>query len=411
MPLRKRATLVAIVMLSAFARGRARAEEPIEITLELALESARERSPEAGAARLGVEEALGGLEGASVLLRENPTLGVGLGPQLRGPSGVAAEAELSQSLELGSRRSARIDAARAGVDRAAATGEEVSRRAMREAGIAFYRVLHAQERVKLALRAEELADATRRISERRHEAGDVPVLHVAIARGALARARSERKALEATLAALQGELRILLGLDPKAAFRIKGDLSERSRFESTAASVGQPEERPDLRSLAADLRGAGADLRLGESLAWPNLGVGVKFTQEEVGSSAVLGMLSLTLPIFERGQGVRAQARARAQRLRFELDGGRQRVRIEADTALLVYRQRVEALSELEATARVQDQNESLARRSYEMGELGLSDLLLVRREVLETQVDFLGRQLDAAMAGIELEAATGAMK
>jgi len=30
---------------------------------------------------------------------------------------------------------------------------------------------------------------------------------------------------------------------------------------------------------------------------------------------------------------------------------------------------------------------------------------------VLETQVDFLGRKLDAAIAGIELEAATGALK
>jgi hypothetical protein len=45
------------------------------------------------------------------------------------------------------------------------------------------------------------------------------------------------------------------------------------------------------------------------------------------------------------------------------------------------------------------------------MGELGLADLLLVRREVLETQIDFLGRQLDAATTGIELEAAAGALK
>jgi cobalt-zinc-cadmium efflux system outer membrane protein len=72
---------------------------------------------------------------------------------------------------------------------------------------------------------------------------------------------------------------------------------------------------------------------------------------------------------------------------------------------------RVEALAELAATAPMQEQNEALARRSYEMGELGLADLLLVRREVLETQIDFLGRQFDAAIAGIELETATGALK
>lgn len=408
MSLRTPRTLV--VLLVALAR-RAGAEEATEITLDRALDLARARAPEAGAARLRVDEARGRLEGASVLLRENPTVGVALGPRVSGPSGVAGDAEISQAFELGGRRSARVEAASAGVERSLADGDDTSRRALRAAGIAFFRALYVQQRLKVARRAEELAQATLRIAERRHLAGDVPVLHVNIARGALARARSEHKAMEASLAATHGDLRLLLGLEAKTRLVLTGDLSDRGRFERASANYEQQGERPDIRVLAAEVREASADLKLGSGLAWPELGVGVKYAQEEVGASAVLGTLTLSLPIFERGQGVRAEARARERRLRFELDATRRRARIEVETALAVYRLRVQAVTELEATAPVQEQNEALARRSYEMGELGLADLLLVRREVLETQIDFLGRQLDAATAGIELEAAAGALK
>jgi cobalt-zinc-cadmium efflux system outer membrane protein len=408
MSLRTPGTLA--VLLVAFASW-ARADEPTEISLDDALALARARAPETGAARLRVDEAHARLVGASVLLRENPSVGFGLGPRVTGPSAVAADAEVSQAIELGGRRSARIEGARAGVEGAAAAADEASRRVLREVGTAFYRAVHAQERLKLAQRAEDLAQATLRIAERRHLAGDVPVLHVNIARGTLARSRSEHKAMQAVLAATLGEMRVLLGLEPNTPLGLKGDLGDRARAERTASQLGQPGDRPDIRVGAAQLREASAGLRLGTALGWPEIAFGVKYSQEEEGASAVLGTVKLTLPVFERGQGVRAEARARVRRLRFELDATRRRVHMEGDTALMVYHMRVDALAELAATAPMQEQNEALARRSYEMGELGLADLLLVRREVLETQVEFLGRQLDAAIAGIELEAATGALK
>jgi cobalt-zinc-cadmium efflux system outer membrane protein len=397
-----------VVLLLTLVRA-AIAAPPIEITLDNALDLARAHAPESGSARLRVDEAKGRLEGASVWLRENPGVGFALGPRVMGAAAVAADAEISQGFELGGRRAARMEGARAGVERAAAAGDQAARHSLRETGIAFYRALYAQERLKLAQRAGEIAQATLRIAERRHLAGDVPVLHVNVARGALARARSEHKAMQAVLAGLFGELRVLLGLEPATPLALKGDLADRHRFEQRVAAP--PVERSDIRMVSAELREAQADKRLGSGLGWPELGLGLKYTQEETGAAAVLGALRLTLPIFERGQGVRAEASAREYRLAFELAASRRVARIEVDSALVVYRMHVEALAELEATASVQEQNEALARRSYEMGELGLADLLLVRREVLETQVDFLGRQLDAAIASIELASAAGELQ
>ena len=68
----------------------------------------------------------------------------------------------------------------------------------------------------------------------------------------------------------------------------------------------------------------------------------------------------------------------------------------------------VEAI-ELDALALV-DENESLAQRSYEAGQISLADLLLIRREALELRHVFLSRLLEATQAGIHLEASAGAL-
>ena len=156
---------------------------------------------------------------------------------------------------------------------------------------------------------------------------------------------------------------------------------------------------------------ADADLRLGGALAWPSLGLGVRYAREEE-ANVVLGTLTLSLPVFERGQGLRAEAGARSRRLSLELEAGRRVARVEVRTAFDVYRRRVEAVEELERDALpLLDGNEALARRSYESGQLGLPDLLVVRREVVGTRLEYLDRLLDAATAGVELEANAGILR
>jgi hypothetical protein len=51
------------------------------------------------------------------------------------------------------------------------------------------------------------------------------------------------------------------------------------------------------------VREAEADRRLGEGLAWPNLGIGARYEREE-GADIALGTLSVTLPI-SVGVGIR----------------------------------------------------------------------------------------------------------
>jgi cobalt-zinc-cadmium efflux system outer membrane protein len=57
------------------------------------------------------------------------------------------------------------------------------------------------------------------------------------------------------------------------------------------------------------------------------------------------------------------------------------------------------------------DENERLARRSFEVGELSLPDLLVVRREFLETRLQYLDALGDAAVASIDWQMAAGALR
>jgi cobalt-zinc-cadmium efflux system outer membrane protein len=57
------------------------------------------------------------------------------------------------------------------------------------------------------------------------------------------------------------------------------------------------------------------------------------------------------------------------------------------------------------------EDNESLALKSFEAGEIDLGDLLLIRREILETRLAYLDRLLDASLTHFELEAAAGVLQ
>jgi cobalt-zinc-cadmium efflux system outer membrane protein len=80
-------------------------------------------------------------------------------------------------------------------------------------------------------------------------------------------------------------------------------------------------------------------------------------------------------------------------------------------TALNLYEQRIRAADELARNAvQSADENETLARRSYEEGEISMLDLLLVRRENLETQFLYLNALLAAALQRVEVETRAGVL-
>jgi cobalt-zinc-cadmium efflux system outer membrane protein len=383
------------------------AAEVRSLRLDEALALARERAPALAAASARIDEARGRLVEASVLLRENPRVEAGAGHRSSEGERLAAQAGVSQAFELGGQRGARIEAAEAGLARASAARDDSTRRVLRGVAAAFYRCLHAEEDVRMARGAEAIAGEVARIAERRYRADDVPVLDVNLGRAALSRSRADLRSAEAGRAAALGELATRLDTGPDERLSVEGDLRVRPRFE-LGALLQHAGERADLRALDAAIAEAAGELQLARGRAWPELALGASYERDE-GDDVVLGTVGFTLPAFARGRGLAASATARAGRLRIELDAARRAAQIEVRAAFELWQRRVQAVEELEQNALpLLDENDSLAQRSYDVGQIGLAELLVVRRETLDTRREYLDRLLDAALAGVELEASAG---
>jgi cobalt-zinc-cadmium efflux system outer membrane protein len=170
-------------------------------------------------------------------------------------------------------------------------------------------------------------------------------------------------------------------------------------------------ERPDLKALEAELRQARGEIALGRGYTRPDLGLGFDYEYDER-AHTVKGGLILTLPVFSNGQELRAVGEARAERISGELDAGRQVALAETQAAWEAFEFAERAADEL-ATRAVPslEENETLALRSYEEGEISLGELLLIRRDAFEIQLSSVATSLSAALAEIDLETKAGVLQ
>lgn len=397
-----------LALVAAFASGVSTAWAQVPLTFSEALSRARERAPEIVSARLAIDEARARLAGATHR-QLNPDVGFAAGNR-QGNSERSTDLDVgfSQSFEPGQRRSSREAMANANIAQSTASLKDVTRATLLEAATLFLRSLQLSERVRLLERSVELADNVLQIADRRFRAGDVAILDVHIARAAAARIRAERQGVLAERAITIGELKELLQLED--------DITPQGEMP-TVVSVDPSiiadatSRRTEIRVLEAAIQEAQAQEQFGRSFGRVEFGVGARYQREER-NNIVLGGLTLTLPMFSKGQEPIASGLARAARLRAELDATRIRIGIEVRAALAAYQSRVEAVQVLERDALPGlDESVTLATRSFEVGQIGLAELLLIRREIIDTRVQYLDALLEAAIARVELDARAGVLR
>lgn len=383
--------------------GRAAAEDD-GWSLEAALARARTRAPAVRAAARRVEEARA-RQRSQPFLRDGPEVEGALGRRAEaGPRDV--EVRVAQALELGGARGARRALADAAVARESAALADAERAVTHEAASAFLRALHAEERLRLARDAAAFASDLHRIAGRRHDLGEVAALDVNTALAAVARARAEAASAEAARESALGELRVLLDAGPTEALHLQGVLAERAPAD-LAQLLAAAGERPDLRALEAEIAEAEAEIRAARAAAWPEVSPALRY-ERDGGTRVWWGGLTLRLPLFDRGRLLRAAAEVRADRLREERAALGRAVEGRVRSAHRVYELRWQAADEVQATLAALDDNDRLAKRSYDVGQIGLAELLAVRRETAETRRVWLETVLEAAEARARLQAEAG---
>ena len=185
------------------------------LTLPQALQRAANANPRIAAADRTIGMADGRREQANAL--PNPTLGVEVDNFASGQSGAVQGAEttlqLSQLIELGGKRDARVQAALGDYDAARWEREAARLELLSETTIAFVEALSAQRRIQLLERQAAALEKLVPLMQRRVEAGASSPAEVSRTQAAVGLARLERERARTALAVARRELAALMGMD------------------------------------------------------------------------------------------------------------------------------------------------------------------------------------------------------
>ncbi|MCI0452721.1 MAG: TolC family protein, partial [Candidatus Latescibacteria bacterium] len=231
---------------------------------------------------------------------------------------------LSQEFELGGKRSRRMEQASRAVDEAALESGTESFAVYLDAKSRYAAVVHAEERVRLAVDAEGLVASLARAAGDRVRAGAALTADAALAEAALARtqlaidaARAERTSARVALSALWGEP---TGFDDPIAHALPLVRTTLPADSGEAWAARSPSVTR-LRLASAARR---ADAALEKSLRVPNLTVaaGARRVEADDASTLLVGV-GLPIPAWDRRGAATRAAEARGRASEIEIDAAR----------------------------------------------------------------------------------------
>lgn len=394
--------LCAVAATSAIAAGMD--EEPITLARVIALSTVNSPEVRLSTTRVAEEEAK--LATAQVRTLENPKLDFAVGPRDGTQTTLDAEVGIDIPIELGGRREKRMTLAHAGIQRERHAASDVRRQAVSAAVGAFYRVLQSEERLAVAQDRMKVAEELLRIATERHSAGDAPKFEINLAQTEVIRADSETFSARGKLALSRAALARTLGLSSASDMKVKGDINDRSLFDSIRSTTRQ--ERPDLLAAQAEVEAANAAVSLVEAELRPDLAFRLSYRREGDENIALAGV-SVSLPFLNPRQGPLQEAQIKRERAKLAAEARKAVISAEIEGARNAYDAAAESVRRIETDGlALQRENEELTAESYRAGKINLSTLMQMRRDALETRREYLERLLDAADAGVELALASG---
>lgn len=389
------------------------------LTLRDAISAALQQHPDLR----GYEFQLQGAAASSSLaaLRPAPELSIdvenfaGSGDQ-SGFSEADATLALSQVIELGGKRAARIAVANAGYDAISVDRQVAQLDILAEVTRRFIDVAELQQLVALSQRGVELAQRTVKSADRRVQAAKAPHVEIDRASVALGQAQLERRQLEGRLDAAKQSLSAMWGRDdgtlggaPVSA--VAGDLFQLPARTSYSALSARLSESPDFLRFASEQRLRDAELRLAEAQRkgdW-TVGGGVR---RLMGSDDTALVASVSLPLFSGRRAESAIAVARSERDRVGANRESALVRAKAQLYELhrALTDAVDVVETLEETA-VPRIDEALRETEYafERGRYGYLELIDAQREYLAIQSARIESSATAQRLAAEIERLTNA--
>lgn len=372
------------------------------LTLDDALRSARELSPELAAARWGTDIAAGERIQAGVL--PNPELSWEVEDTRRRSQ--TTTVTLSQPIELGGKRGARI--ALSERDQAVAALELERRQNALHADVtaAFHDAARAQERLELAGQSLRLTERGLQVVQGRVRAGSASPIEATRAQVQVSQVRLEQQRAEQAVTVAYQQLAAAIGIAQAGFDRVEPLTKGLSPVPASEPLLDRLAQTADVRLASLQIDQSEAALGVARSQRIPDLtlSIGSQYDRAERERVNVLGV-SVPLPLFDRNQGNVLAAARRADQSRDLRNGTELRVRSEVVQALAQWRSAGNEVRSFETSILpAAQQAVDVATRGFERGKFDFLDVLDAQRTLVEARTQYLAAQASGTDAQARIQ-------
>lgn len=382
--------------------------EESKISLEIATETALRENPELKAIREKAKVARARLDGIALL--GNPKLET----ELVAGADLEQKLELTKAFQLGGQRGYRKQIATTLLEKVDAELTEASQSLKKSVKIAFYELLLVQEKLKLTREIVKHNQQMHDIAQVQFKAGDISVTQANLANIQLQSALQELATLESELQLAQLALNGLMGTPLVTARIAVGDLHEKAlssalqNWTLDALKTQALAHRADLKSLQLNTQLTESDLRLAKAANIPDLGVGA-IAERSADENAFGVKFLISLPLFDRNRAKIGAAKAQQQVDTIEIDNQKLQIEREVMVAFISLRTAQKTLKFYEGDSlKLLNENLTLTRSAYELGEARLLEVILMQNEFVKTRFAYLDALRTYYKTLAELEAAIG---
>lgn len=319
---------------------------------------------------------------------------------------------IEQTFEIAGQQGYRRSAAQQQLQALDASIEDTRRGIRAEVERRFVQVLSLQQRIATERQSLKIIEDTAASVKKRVAAGEDSRLDGNLAGVEAVRARNQISALEEQLIQARADLAATLQLPANDLPVVAGTLAVPASPYTLETLLAHAASRPLLRALEFREQAAQNRLSLERAARYPDLTVGIATGREGANLARerlTTVTVSLPLPLFRRNaSGIgraatelsQAQIERQAASRNTASDVGALWQKLQSLTA------RVDALQKTVLPAL--EDNQQLSVKSLQAGEIGLFQLLVVNRQVLDGRRDLIDAQTELRLIRIALQQAAG---
>ena len=372
------------------------------LTLDSALQTAFANNPDLAAAQWEIDIAQGGRQQAGLI--PNPVASWDVEDTRRDSR--TTSIKISQALELGGKRGARIDVASRVQDAAALTLEQRRNTLRAEVIDNYYGALRAQERLDLAQRSMAVAERGLVVANGRVTAGKASPVEATRAQVQVSEIRLELDRAQIGLADAYRRLAASTGSAAPNFQAVATQNLSAPTVPSATQLLARLEQTAELRLAELSILQNEASVGLEKAQRIPDLDVSIGSQYDaSVRERVNLVGVSMPIPLFNRNQGNVLAATRRADQARDLRNATELRLRTETRQALDLWQSantEVRAFNQqiLPAAQSAVDS----ATRGFEMGKFGFLDVLDAQRTLIAARTQYLTATAQATDAWVRIE-------